>query len=404
MKLRLVLSAGLLLAAVSFSYAQEKADFSKVPGTVIAHLPASSRQFIGSPSICKLPDGTLLASHDLFGPGSTEHVSAVSRIYRSIDKGKSWQQISEIDGQFWSKLFLHNDKLYLMGTNRHHGNTIIRYSADGGVTWTNPTDSNNGLLLEGEYHCAPMAPIIYKGRLWRAMEDAMGPVKKWGKRYGAFMLSMPIDADPMKAGSWTVSNVLPYDSTYLDGNFGGWVEGNALVAPDGGVVDVLRVDDRSTIDEKAAIVRISDDGKTASFDRQSGFIHFPGGGKKFTIRYDSVSRRYWTLSNYIPARYGEAAASLPKKVLPPSIRNTLALCSSSDLVNWQVHRIVLQSDDIVKTGFQYVDWFFDGKNIVFASRTGYPDGLGGANNAHNANFLTFHIIKKFRKYQKKKAS
>jgi len=39
-------------------------------------------------------------------------------------------------------------------------------------------------------------------------------------------------------------------------------------------------------------VRISDDGKSASFDPARDHIDFPGGAKKFTIRYDERTKRY----------------------------------------------------------------------------------------------------------------
>lgn len=35
--------------------------------------------------------------------------------------------------------------------------------------------------------------------------------------------------------------------------------------------------------DRAAIVHVSDDGKTVSFDPQTGFIDFPGGRTKFTV-------------------------------------------------------------------------------------------------------------------------
>jgi hypothetical protein len=60
-------------------------------------------------------------------------------------------------------------------------------------------------------------------------------------------------------------------------------------------------------------------------------------------------------------------------------------------------KVLLQHEDPVKHGFQYVDWLFDGKDIIFLSRTAYDDGLEGAHRSHDANFLTFHRIKKFRK-------
>lgn len=383
----------IMLILVNGAIFGQDPDFSKVPGSVVAYSPASSGQFIGSPSIAILPNGDYVASHDLFGPKSTEHVSAVSMIYRSSDKGKSWKQIAEINGQFWSKLFVHQKTLFLMGTNRHHGNAIIRKSVDGGVTWSAPSDASNGLLKEGEYHCAPMPVIEHNGKLWRAMEDAAGPPKQWGKRYSAFMMSIALESDPMIASNWTSSNIMRFDSTYLNGHFTGWLEGNAVVAPDGSIVDILRVDDRTTLDEKAAIVNISADGKTATFDRDKGFVNFPGGGKKFTIRYDPRSKLYWTLSNFIP----DDVKAANKGKAPGSIRNTLALLSSKDLVNWEFRKNLLQHPDVVKHGFQYVDWLFDGKNILFLSRTAYDDGLGGARNNHDANFLTFHKIKNFRK-------
>ncbi|KAA0994177.1 exo-alpha-sialidase [Dyadobacter sp. UC 10] len=368
-------------------------DGAKVPGSIVAYSPAASGQYIGSPSIVVMPDGSYLASHDFFGPKSTEHVSAVSRIYKSADKGKTWRQIAEINGQFWSKLFFHQGNLYLFGTNRHHGNTIIRKSIDGGRSWTQPTDASHGLLKAGEYHCAPMPFVEHKGRLWRTMEDAAGPPKQWGKRYSAFMMSIPVNADPMIASNWTSSSIVRFDSTFLNGHFGGWLEGNAVVTPEGTLVDILRVDDRSTLEEKAAIVRISGDGTTASFDPEKDFIKFPGGSKKFTIRYDPKSKLYWTIANYIPDEV--KAANQGKS--PAGIRNTQGLFSSKDLVSWDFRKKLLSHPDVIKHGFQYVDWLFEDKDIIFLSRTAFDDGSDGAHNNHDANFLTFHRIKNFRK-------
>jgi len=383
-----------LLLCYGYSFGQPVAETpSKVPGVVIAHSPAASGLYIGSPSICILPDGSYLASHDLFGPASNEFVQPVSRIYRSANKGKTWRQVAEIKGQFWSKLFVHRGRLYFLGTDKHHGNTIIRTSSDNGVTWTEPVDEDHGLLLRGEYHCAPMPVIIHDGRIWRAMEDAMGEIKKWGKRYGSMMLSAPENADLMKAASWTSSNALHYDSAFLNGNFGGWIEGNAVVDPAGNVVNILRVDDKASLEEKAAIVHISADGKVASFDTASGFIPFDGGSKKFSIRYDASSKLYWCFSNIIPSA---VKAANPGKN-PASIRNTLALLSSPDLLRWTLRKVVLSHPDDLKHGFQYPDWAFDGRDILLVSRTAYDDAEGGAHNQHDANFLTFHRIKKFRK-------
>jgi len=369
-----------------------QAQSPKIPGIVVKHTPAKTKTYIGSPSICILPNGDYFASHDHFGPNSTEHERAVTTVYKSTNKGKSWEKISEINGQFWSNLFVHQNELYIMGTWKHHGNFIIRRSTDDGVTWSEPTASNNGLLFEGEYHTAPMPVLVHNGRLWRAIENAKADTKAWGKRYSAMVISAPVGSDLLNAENWRATNHLPYDSTYLGGKFGGWLEGNAVVTPEGKVVDVLRVATSEPGRDMAAIVNISDDGTKATFHPKTGFIDFVGGARKFSIRYDEKSKRYWTIANMVKEEFSHLPAG--------RVRNTLVLKSSPDLKNWTVHKILLEHPDVEKHGFQYVDWQFDGRHIIFLSRTAYNDEYGGAHNYHDANYLTFHRIKNFRKLRK----
>jgi arylsulfatase A-like enzyme len=349
-------------------------------------MPAKDKRYIGSPSFVVLPNGRYIASHDIFGPGSKY---SQTRIFESVDRGVNWRQIAEIDGAFWSTLFAHRGHLYLMGASQRYGDTVIRRSDDGGRNWTTPTDSKSGLLQSGGvYHCAPQPVLVHNGRIWRAMEDTRGG-KGWGKHFRAFMMSAPQDADLLAATNWTISNPLARDAKWLDGKFNGWLEGNAVATPDGSVVNILRVDVPSGYG-KAAIIEISDDGKTSSFDPTSGFFDMPGGSTKFTIRYDPQSQSYWSLVNQIPKRHvGQGRG-------PGSIRNTLALVRSKDLRHWQLRAIVAYHPEVEHHGFQYPDWQIDGDDIVAVSRTAYDDGLGGAHNYHDANFLTFHRIRDFR--------
>ena len=377
----------LLLLALATTALAAEPDFSKVPGTIITHSPASSKVYIGSPGIAVLKDGSYLTKCDEFGPGTTEHVSAVTNVFRSEDRGKSWKQVARLDGLFWANIFTHRDAVYLLGMTHHHGRIVIRRSDDRGSTWTSPIDGDHGLITaEGEYHTAPMPIIEHDGKLWRAVEDAMGG-KLWGRRYRARMLSIPLDADLLKAENWTLSEPLARDPEWLGGDFGGWLEGNAVLTPDGEIVDILRVacSDGGT----AAIVHVSRDGKKLQFDPTTDFIDFPGGSKKFSIRYDEKTKAYWTLSNPVMPRHaGEARAA--------STRNTLALMRSKDLRNWEVRCILVYNPQIRNHGFQYPDWLFEGDDIIACVRTGCDDGLGGAHNAHDANFLTFHRFANFR--------
>ncbi len=362
-----------------------------VPGVVIDHSPQSSGIYIGSPSLAMLPNGDLVASHDEFGPKSTEQTRAVTHVFRSSSRGQSWKKVSTINGQFWSTLFAHRGALYLLGTDRHHGNAIIRRSTDGGITWTSPTNAVTGLLRDdGQYHCAPVPVIEQAGRLWRGMERRVPP-QGWGITYCAGMLSVPVDADLLNASQWTFSNFLPGHAKWLESTFGGWLEGNAVSARDGQMLDILRVD-TTGYPEKAALVNITAGGRTASFDAATGFVDCPGGAKKFAIRHDAKSDLYWSLATIVPERHQISAA----RAKPGGLRNTLALTCSSDLKSWTVRCILLYHPDTAAHGFQYVDWLFDGDDIIAACRTAYDDGLGGAHNNHDANFLTFHRVSNFR--------
>jgi len=382
-----VVVSWLVAAGWSASAAQSVPRFAGVPGVVIAYSPASSGQYIGSPGLAVLPGGDFVASHDFFGPKSTEHQSARSDIYRSSDRGQSWRRVAEIDGAFWSTLFVHQGALYLLGTDRHHGNLVIRRSGDGGLSWTAPTDRKTGLLRSGgEYHCAPMPMLEHAGRLWRSVEWR-NPPRDWGVNYQAGVMSIPLGSDLLDADSWIFSDFLPSSRAWNGSDMRAWLEGNVLVTPAGDVVNMLRVQTRSP-DEKAALVRISADGRKAAFDPSTDFLPFAGGAKKFAVRFDPQTKLYWSIASIVAE--GHRADD------PGRIRNTLALVSSPDLLHWTTRTVLLYHPEVRNHGFQYVEWLFEGDAIIAACRTAYDDGVGGAHNNHDANFLTFHRWSNFR--------
>jgi hypothetical protein len=217
--------------------------------------------------------------------------------------------------------------------------------------------------------------LIHNGRIWRAFEDKSGE-EGWPEEFQAFVMSAPVESDLLNAASWSTTNRVRFDSTWIVAEDPGWLEGNVVAMPDGSLVNVLRVnDDRG---DTAAIALISEDGSNLSFDPETGFIDLPGGRAKFTIRWDQVSGLYWTLSN--------------KQRDPDAYRNILVLCTSPDLRNWTVRDQVLTHPDPENHAFQYVDWLFEEDDIVFVSRTAWD----GAHRAHDANYMTFHRIEDFR--------
>ncbi len=369
----------------------------KPPGVVVNHSKKESRVFLGSPSILVLTNGDYLISHDESGPGTVGFPN-ITRVFKSSDKGLTWELISSITdtGQTWSNIFEYQGAQYIMGTQGPIMPCQIRKSIDNGKTWSTPTNTNNGLLMNWRCHTSAVPMVEYNNRIWRGMEVKNPNLDGWPKQYNAMIMSAPIGSDLMIASNWTKSNQLEYNNTYLNGNFGGWLEGNAVLDKNGGVKLLMRVEVPGSTDEVIAIIDVSKDGKTISFDPATGFVKMPGGAKKFTIRYDPSSGKYLTLSNYVDPSL--------RYMNPGYVRNKLAFCSSFDMRNWEVDAIILEDDDVKYVGFQYVDWLIEGNDIVFASRTAYDDDFGGADSYHNSNYITFHRVTDYKSKIKTKTS
>ncbi len=365
----------------------------------IKYQPEHTRTYLGSPSILRLSDGMLLATHDYFGKGcpkNHEGEEGLTSVYRSEDNGQTWHTITHIMNAFWSGLFYHQNSIYLLGCSQQYGSIVIRKSDDGGFTWTHPANEKTGLLFRGgpyheppNYHCAPMPVITHNGRIYRAFEDCTPCV--WGTGFQSCVISAPETADLLDASNWTISNKLSFDPACLpesmkDATRPGWLEGNVVVTPDGELVNILRFNSAPHVD-KAAIVTVHNNGQCIAFDPKTGFIDFPGGMTKFTIRRDPETGLYLSFVNN---------NTNPQT---PSQRNVLSLFVSKDLHTWQFVKCLLEDDtglssedSIRLTGFQYVDWQFDTNNIIYIVRTAYR----GAIRFHDANRITFHILRNYK--------
>lgn len=362
-------------------------DFSRVPGTVIAHSPASSGVYLGSPAIVRLPDDRFLAVHDIFG--RVEGPGFETFVYGSSDRGATWRRLCILPGQRWSSLHVIDTAVYMIGVHGADWNAVIRRSTDGGVTWTEPRTPETGLLVHGDStthcHCGPMPLLVHEGRVWRAME-LFDPALPWGN-FRAMVMSAPEHADLLDASVWTFSNALPHPRTALPGTT--WLEGNVVLTPGGELVNILRC--HTETDDVACVLAITDDGRTVAPHPAHPTVPLPGACKKFTIRYDERTRRYWSLTNHpLPQYRGINHVE--------RTRNAVVLTSSPDLLTWDIHTTILEHPDVKHTGFQYLDWFFDGEDLAVLSRTAFDDGLGGAHDCHDANFITFHRVAGFRSF------
>jgi len=345
------------------------------PGIVVAHRPAASGQYLGSPSLLAASDGTLYVSHDVFGPRRPE--PRQTHVYASQDGGRSWVARAVVEGQFWSSLFEHQSALYLLGTETGLGAVVIRRSRDGGATWTDPASEETGRLLrEGRHHTAPMPLVLHEGRLWASFEELLPPFA-WPRSLSPYLLSVDADADLLDATAWQRSVAISFPD---EGPGEGWLETQPVITPGGGVRLLSRVDVRGEHERMAVL------GWDGERLQVLGFPRFAGGSKKFTVRWDPSTRRYWTLVNEVeeePVR------------LPAAVRNRLTLVSSRDLESWSSHAVLLSHEDVDHTGFQYADLALVGEDLVFVSRTAYPEVSGPANDYHNSNYITFHRLARY---------
>ena len=362
-------------------------NFSLVPGEVIDYVEApdfwdvlfGNEVYISSPSITIMPNGDYIASHDFFDNGSNENQT---RVFRSTNKGQSWTLQSTVTGAFQSTVFQHNGALYLFGPREgagSNGDILIRQSTNNGVSWTNPTDATNGLLVDGDFGGTPNSPVIYNGRIWIGQS-------------GRNVMSAPVGADLLLAGSWIRSN----DANATNTPWGSGLtitEAQAVASPQSGVVIMPKVGEQP----HSIIIRTtSNPAVVTSVAAPEDYIDLPGGEKKFGAGYDAVSGKYYILSNpVLPAHSGSGIALA-------LIRNTAAMLSSKDLRHWDVEKIFLYSTHLDNgtwgEAFQYFNFAIDGDDLAVVSRTGFDVAAGQQKppRGHDSNLMTFHVIEDFR--------
>ena len=270
---------------------------------------------VGSPTLVKLDSGELLAAHDYQGKGiyrQLERDRYTTSVYRSDDHGLTWELTADLQGSIWGTLFVNRGSVYLLGTSCDYGSIVIRRSDDAGSTWTDPADEGSGLLFRGgdeygppNYHHSPNNVLEFESRLYTAYEN--DDPFEWPAGFRAFVLSADEDSDLLKASSWRKSNevAFPRDPAY---RVDGWLEGNIVVDIDGRPCSVLRLQPELPTEEyfssetkfaidKAAFLRIENEGRQLVNDPGRWFVDLPGAMSKFTILRDDIGGRYWLIAN-----------------------------------------------------------------------------------------------------------
>ena len=390
--MRRALRMGLLLVMAPAG-ARSAPNFSLAPGVVISYRASPSSLdvllgndvYIADADIVVLPNGNYLASHSYFGDGSTETTAAMTRVFRSTNQGATWNFLIQFQPLWRASLFVYGGALYIIGPTHNGGSySTIRKSTDNGSTWTTPVDASTG-----NFEAVPLAgalgtpnnPLVFNNRLY-----AGGG--------GRATLSTPTTtADPLVASDWRQSGSVQTFTTWqvgLAGALGSAFigEGQAVASPETGVVVLGKVEGFPY----TAVLRADRALGDMRFSPSHDFAAMPGGEKKFGAMYDAGSGKFFVLGNPIlPAHAADASLT------PQLKRNTAAVLSSRDLSNWEVEKIFLYSPNLGYEAWQYLQFDFDGGDLVVASRTAFDVGdTYRPPRGHDSNLLTFHRIPNFR--------
>lgn len=340
-----------------------------------------SGRYLCSPSLVRHPDGYLLASMDVFAGG---YPQSLTLIFRSDDNGESWHYVSELFPCFWGKLFVYGKDIYMLSCSSEYSDLLIGKSTDGAKSFCEPTmllRGGNGKNGEAGVHKNPQPVVSFGGRIWNTLEWG-----SWGRGYHAAMvMSAPEGSDLLDASNWSFSEPVKYDKNWVGvpaGESSGNIEG-CLVPIDGELYNIMRYDmtKMKPCYGKVVMYRVDTSDPEAPLEYVR-CIDFPANHSKFEMKYDEVSGKYYSLATRI---IDEAHAHS---------RTLLSLMVSDNGVDWRLKEDIIDRlmDDPGKVGFQYVDFIFDGDDIIFLCRT----GMNGSRNHHDTNYSTFHRIKNFR--------
>ena len=348
-----------------------------VPGAVVNYLHpedpayAFSGRFLASPSLVRLPSGRLVSSMDVHASGGGENLTI---LFYSEDDGTSWLYLTEIYPCFWGKLFLDGGKLYLMGMSRCNGDLLIGRSDNDGLDWGMPTVllRSTCVYYQMGLHRGPMPILRHNGRLMTDIQYG-----SWDRKlFTDAVLSAPEGADLLDCKVWSLTDFWnPQQHPEIPALSNGGIEGNLVAAPNGKVYDILR------FGRKKPLVLEYDPSEPEGKLKNAPVIDMPISDSKADILRDQVSGRYYMLCSY--------ALDEPK-----TNRNLLAMMMSDDLFHWELNRFVLDYRYLnpMEVGFQYIDFIFDGDDILFICRTAFNH----ANNFHDSNYQTFHKVENFR--------
>ena len=391
---------------------------------IVYRSPDPENIYTYSPGLCRMPDGRLIATLDLGGPGAKDLPGPKGarlgkqlqcKVFTSDDRGRTW--IHRVDlPTFHATPFLAGDSLYLLG---HAGDLNIARSDDGGETWSDTCKLTEGQIWTGHAHNVVHA----NGSVYIAMERYTQGRINWFELAPVLMRGRVGD-DLTKVGNWTFAGELtfgeavdPEKVNYLGIPFyrrgqPGWLEPNVVrfTDPDhvwcdpGGKTFHLWLRAHTNGTGYAAIAKVIEQGdqpgagemvttlERAPSGETMVYVPCPGGHIKFNIQYDEKTQLYWLLSSQsTDSMVRRDRMSKDRFNLPYDERHRLQLHFSKNCIDWCFAGLVAITDN-PRQARHYATMIFDGDDLHILSRSGDDD----AKSAHDGDIITFHTVRNFR--------
>lgn len=394
--------------------------------------PEPADVFCYSPGIARCPNGRLVATLTLGGPGAKKLPGAKGSgkgiILTSDDHGTTWTARHEFHFVH-TRPFVAGKSLYVLG---HRGDLKVLRSDDWGETWSETVDLTSGQ----KWHQAPSNVHYAQGNVYLVMERVVHKIDAWEPSVMTpVLMRAKVTDDLTQRSSWTFASELVFrdavDEDKLD-YFGvpffqadrekgtvlargrkvapiGWCETNVvqIVDPNHYWFDpagrtfhlFMRAHTGGTnFAALAKVVEGEDGAMTTQLEKMpsgrfAAFVPLPGGQLKFHIVYDEQTKLYWLVSNQATDSMTRAER-LPadRFAIPNQERHRLQLHFSKNCVDWVFAGLVAAGKS-QKQARNYASMVIDGEDLIILSRSGDEN----AKSAHDGNLITLHRVREFRK-------
>lgn len=371
-------------------------------GIIIDETQNIGSEYFGSPAIVKTDTGRYIMAHEVIGGANDK----TTRVFYSDDPDNvDFIQTEIIPNILWGGFVKNNSKLYLVGINNYPlgGQVVISESVDDGSNWSAPVTVLTVPNGYGGWAKSACSYIIKDNHLLIGMELRDTSVVR--QSFNSACLVIVDLTDILDPVNWYYSNAVKLDDAAMEaegiynisspGESHGIFEGSVVEKSNGDLIMMLRLEQEPN-SNNAVYLDIIYNAVTPSnttLSTVNNFVEMGGGNVKYTVLWDAVSAKHWTVANV--NRY---------KAIDDNRMEAMLLSSDDDCVTWDEYKKVYGfsptanwQTEAEQLGAQYADFIIDGNDILIAGRTANQN----AANYHNANILSLIKVKNFRDIPKK---